>query len=559
MNIHLSGALVAGLVLTAGAARAVTPDCAGWDAAFFEIDGLEVVRSERISKGADLGGRAGVAPADYCSVVGRIGHHTGIDGMDYAITFNLSLPDTWNGDFVHQFNGGIDGVNVPATGPLLSGDRTQTALGRGYAVVSSDAGHDGGAVRDAGFAGASRFGFDPVARRDYGYGAVAKLHPVALAMVERAYGTAPGRVYGVGGSNGGRHAMVAAARMPEAFDGLLIGYPAFSLPQSAIQRATDAKAFAAVNGDIRKSFSQDDMNVLSQGILDACDALDGLADGLVQDTEACQTTFDITALQCTAGQNAGCLSPAQVTALAVSQAGTTTSAGQVIYPPGFWDPGMNSRNWRVFRVESGDERGKLYPTFVTRGAAVLPQMFATPPILSDGTPEGQLQFLLDFDVDRDSALIWATNDAFPESAITMVTPPGADNPVMQEARDAGMKIILIHGAADPIFSLGDTIGWYRKLDANNGDDAEAFVRLFAVPGMPHGAGGPSPDDFDFFSPLVDWVENGIAPEVVVAGVTEGNREGQAALGDVTRKLCLYPAVARYTGSDPSSADSFTCQ
>lgn len=550
--------LAALLGLTTAGAQAQALDCTILDAASFDIEGLELVSAEPVAAGTDLG-RAGPAPVDHCSVTAKIGHHTGIDGNDYAITFNLRLPDDWNGDFYHQFNGGNDGNVVPATGDLKSGDRSQTALGRGYAVVSSDAGHDGRAQPDAGMAGASRFGFDPQARADYGYQAVAKLHPVALDMTEAYYGSAPEFVYGGGSSNGGRHAMVAAARMPDAFDGLLIGYPGFNLPRAAVQHALDVQALTQVTGDIRTAFSPGDMAVLQSGILAACDGLDGLEDGFVQDTAACQRAFDVTALQCAESQNADCLGTAQITALQTIQAGPKDADGNPLYAEWAWDPGMASGNYRLWKLESNVGPWDNYPRIVVLGAPSLAQVFTTPPTRVDGANDALLQYLLDFDLTGGAAAIEATDATFTESAMEFMTPPGSDDPKLEAAQEAGTKLMIFHGAADPVFSALDTVNWYETLDANNDGAAETFARLFVVPGMPHGAGGPSTDEMDFFTPLVEWVENATAPDHIVAGVTEGNAEGQAALGNVTRKLCAWPAVARYTGDGPTDAASFTCE
>ena len=139
-----------------------------------------------------------------------------------------------------------------------------------------------------------------------------------------------------------------------------------------------------------------------------------------------------------------------------------------------------------------------------------------------------------------------------------MTPPGADNPELAQFRDAGGKLIVFHGVSDPVFSANDTTNWYSTLDANNGGNAEDFATFYRVPGMPHGAGGPATDRFDFFSILVDWVENGTQPGPVVAEVSEDN----TALADIagaTRKLCPYPMVSTYTGDNPMSETSFSCQ
>ena len=117
--------------------------------------------------------------------------------------------------------------------------------------------------------------------------------------------------------------------------------------------------------------------------------------------------------------------------------------------------------------------------------------------------------------------------------------------------------IVFHGNADPVFSVLDTVNWYQKLDANNKGAAQSFVKFYRIPGMPHGAGGPSYDDFDFFSPLVDWVEKGTAPQGVSAGITQKNSEAKALIG--ARYLyCPYPQVSRVKTSSTGEKER-TCQ
>jgi feruloyl esterase len=233
-------------MLMVGTAQAEALACGSLDAHALGVAQVSIASSQALPAGPD-------ARVAHCLVRGITGERTGIDGGDYAIAFELRLPDDWNGRFVHQFNGGNDGTVVPALGPLLGGDEGDTALSRGYAVISSNAGHAGDANPDAGLAGGARFGFDPQARRDYGYGAVGTLQPLAERMVEAYYGADIAFSYGVGGSNGGRHAMVAAARLPENFDGLLVGYPGFNLPKAAIQHAWDVQAFLSTASTTSKT------------------------------------------------------------------------------------------------------------------------------------------------------------------------------------------------------------------------------------------------------------------------------------------------------------------
>jgi feruloyl esterase len=497
-------------------------------------------------------------PVDHCLVRGSTGQRQGIDGKTYATRFELRLPKNWNGRFVHQFNGGNDGAVVPALGPTLGGNKADTALSRGYAVVSSDAGHDGKANPEKGIAGGAAFGFDPIARRDYGYAAVETLNPLAEALVESHYGKPIAYSYGIGSSNGGRHALMAATRLPDMFDGLLAGYPGFNLPKAAVQHAWDIQAWTKVNQDIAKALTRDDMMVLAKGIVSACDGLDGLADGIVGDADACQTAFKPQSVQCKAAGEAGCLSEAQVAALEKSVQGPRNSKGEQLYSEWVWDPGMASNNWRGWKLESGNDAWGKKPIIGVMGAASLAQVFTTPPTAVGGKPEELQAFLLGFDFDRDAPKIYAKDATFTEAATEFMIPPGSDNPDLKGFKAAGHKMIVFHGNADPVFSVVDTVNWYKKLDQNNGGAAEDFVRLYRIAGMPHGAGGPSYDDFDFFSPLVAWVEKGEAPKAVAAGVTPGNKEG-AGLAGTRYMYCPYPQVARFNGGAAKDETRFTCQ
>jgi len=497
-------------------------------------------------------------PAAQCRIRAVTAERKGTDGRDYALRFELALPDVWNGDYVHQFNGGNDGEVKPATGGMGAGTGEETPLARGFAVVSSDAGHDGKAVADAGLAGGARFGFDFEARQMYGYKTVALLDPLARQIVEAYYDNEIGHSYGIGCSNGGRHAMVAASRMPQSFDGLLIGAPGFNLPKAALQHAVDVQALTAVTGDLATAFSPADLQTVADGILQACDALDGLEDGLVMDTAACQASFDSAALQCASGQNSACLSPEQVTALNTIHAGTP-DGGTPFYSDFPWDPGIAGGGWRFWKLESPIPPWEKKPIIAVMGAASLAQIFTTPPTEVAGDPAALEQFLKDFDLTARADEIFATSDAFPESAMEVMTPPGSDNPELAAFRDAGGKMMVFHGVSDPVFSVNDTADWYAKLDANNGGKASEFARFYPVPGMTHCSGGPAVEGFDMFSDLVAWVENGTAPQAVTATARASNRDLPKAMAGISRPLCPAPQVARYTGGDAGMAESFTCE
>ncbi|WP_196257977.1 tannase/feruloyl esterase family alpha/beta hydrolase [Pelagibacterium limicola] len=554
MRLQVRSAVALCALLSAGIAAAPAHaqelECTDITAHDFGIADLVVTEAQAMPAGED-------SPLDHCLVRGHVAERTGIDGNRYAVSFELRLPDDWNGRFVHQFNGGNDGAVVPALGGLMTGDPSDTALSRGYAVVSSDAGHDGSAHPEAGLIGGSLFGFDPEARADYGYGAVAKLNPAAVVMVETYYGEEIAFSYGVGGSNGGRHAMVQATRLPDAFDGILAGYPGFNLPKAAVQHAWDVQAFHAINGDVRTAFAPGELDVVADAVLAACDGLDGLEDGIINDMHACQAAFDPSTLVCEPGSTNQCLSAAQVEALVQIHAGPTNSAGEQLYTNWAWDRGIATGDWRFWKLESPIPPWDHLPLIATMGSASLSTIFSTPPFEIGGDPDSLLQFLLDYDFDTDPQRISASDGDF-ASPMEVMTPLDAHNPVMADFRDAGGRMIVFHGVSDPVFSVMDTIDWYEMLDENNGGNAGSFAKLYTVPGMGHGSGSPATDKFDAFSALVDWVENGNEPDYLVATATPDNQYVPELVG-VTRKLCVYPAVARYTGADEDSHESFTCE
>jgi hypothetical protein len=315
---------------------------------------------------------------NHCIVHGVMAERTGADGQDCALRFELRLPDDWSKRFMHQFNGGTDGTVQPALG-RDTGTGTVSALERGFAIVSSDAGHQRNARPDKGLASGTVFGFDYEARRMYGYGAVEMLHPIALEMTEKYYGSAPEYVYGFGVSNGGRHGMVALSRMPGAFDGILSGFPGFDLPRTGIQSALDIQTFRSVGETLEDSYTKDELNFVSSTINVACDELDGLKDGVVNATAQCQAAFDPASMICAAGQNSECLSEAKVAGLMTVHRGPVTDAGEQLYNKWYWDPGINSGSWRFWKLESPIPPWDFKPLIATLAAGAVMNIFDTLP------------------------------------------------------------------------------------------------------------------------------------------------------------------------------------
>lgn len=496
---------------------------------------------------------SGALPA-HCKVNGALNSRTGIDGKPYAIGFELRtpLPAAWNGKFFFQGGGGTNGFIVPATGNLLNAP-SGTALERGYAVASTDGGHDTGQSDVS-------FGIDPQARSDYGYNAVGQVTTVAKRIVQARYGRLPARSYLLGCSNGGRDAMVASARFADQFDGYVAANPGFNLPKAAIAEQWDTQQFmsAATAGQLPKdAFPATAMNLVAQRVLAKCDALDGVADGMVNDRAACQAAFSIAndVPTCSGTPDASCLSAAQKTALQNVFGGARDSANRSLYASWPLDPGVSGQNWRFWKLDAGFAP---LPFNTLIGAGAMGYIFSTPPD-APSLADGGLGYQLGFSMDTAAAKISATTATYKESALEFMTPP---NPTQLTTLKARGKLIVVHGTADPVFSPNDTIAWYDALKAADAG-ASDYARLFLVPGMNHCAGGPATDRFDMLAALENWVEKGTAPDAVRATVNAADPDVVAAGWPATRSrpLCAYPkqAMLKNGATDTEEAASFECR
>ena len=490
----------------------------------------------------------------HCKIDGSLDAHTGIDGKPYAIGFELRtpVPSAWNGKFFFQGGGGTNGVIVPATGTLLNAT-SGTALGLGYAVASTDGGHDTGSS-DA------TFGVDPQARSDYGYNAVGRVTVIAKQIIAAHLGSQPKRSYLLGCSNGGRDAMVAAARFPDQYDGFVAGDPGFNLPKAAIAQTWDTQQFmsAASAGQLPKdAFPATAMALVAQKITDKCDALDGVADGIVNDRVACQAAFnlDTDVPTCSGAADATCLTTAQKTALQKVMDGAKNSGGQSLYANWPWDPGIAGSGWRFWKLDAGFAP---LPFNTLIGAGAMGYIFTSPPD-QPNLADGGLAYQLGLSMDTDAPKIFATTSVYKESAMDFMAPPNATTLAGLKARG---KLIVFHGTGDPVFSANDTIAWYEALKAND-PSAAAYARLFLVPGMNHCSGGPATDVFDALGALENWVEKGVAPDTMVATTNPANADVTAAgwPANRSRPLCAYPkqAVLKQGATNTEDAASFQCQ
>jgi pimeloyl-ACP methyl ester carboxylesterase len=522
--------------------------CAELASADLGLSGVVVRSSEEVEAGSS---DAVIFPR-HCVVRGQIDERTGADGKPYAIGFELRLPARGhNGALFFQGGGGTDGVVNPAYGDLINNPMTN-ALTRGYAVVSTDAGH-------AGMADVS-FGLDPRARIDYGYNAVGRVTRVAKQLLLAHYGVAPQRSYFVGCSNGGRQALVAATRFPEEFDGILAVDPGIHLPRAALAQAWDTRQLtsAGMPGQLpREVFTEEVLASVANGILARCDGLDGVVDGIVADAAGCAEAFDFERdVPTCAEPGPGCLAAPLKAALAAVFGGVQSSTGASLYAPFPWDPGISGSNWRFWKLDAGFAP---VPLNTIVGAGALGYVFTTPPDQPD-LSDGGFGYQLGLDIDAAAAKIAATDGDFAESALDFMTPP--DPTDLSRLQRRGGKLLVVHGSADPVFSVEDSVDWYEALLAAD-PEAPSYARLFLVPGMNHCAGGPATDRFDLLPALEHWVEGGSAPASARASVNAESPDviARGWPGTRTRLLCAYPAHAVFTPGaiDRESASSFSCE
>ena len=533
----LTGVLISSVMLTSAQAAptddAPAPELECAALAEFQFENTRIASAVEVAAG-ELSHR-GTPVEAHCLVSGQMNERVSdVDGETYAIGFEMRLPQDWSGQYFYQANGGLDGAVVPALGAVGG---SESALQLGMAVISSDAGHNGEQN--------PTFGLDPQARLDYGYQAVGTLTPMAKNLIEEAYGTAPAYSYFGGGSNGGRHAMVAASRYAEDYDGLLAIAPGFNLPQAATAQIWGAQQWVTVatdEADLATALTPEERALLAGAILEQCDDLDGLADGMVQSLAECQQVFSVAdhVPTCEADRDGSCLTEDQKAVITTVFAGATTSDGEPIYAPFPYDPGLADANWADWKFNSP----------ITRDSAALGYIFSSPPYAPDLPQLGD--FVFDVDIDEANASLYATDGTYAESSMDFMTPPDLS---YQDLAEQGGKMIVMHGASDGVFSLQDTATWYAGLE---GAAAEA-IRYFEIPGMAHVRGGPSTDQHNSLAALISWVESDTRPEQLRAWVNPENASLPADWSaDRSRPLCAYPEVAYYVDGDVESADSFSC-
>ncbi|MCC8394856.1 tannase/feruloyl esterase family alpha/beta hydrolase [Paraburkholderia sp. MMS20-SJTR3] len=478
---------------------------------------------------------------EYCRITGRI---KALEPTTPDIRFDLNLPRRWNGRALQIGGGGYNGVVVSGTGVMpFSPDRAP--LAQGYATFGDDSGH----VGDSSLA---VFGLVDEAVTNFGYAHLKKTHDVALALIARAYGRPPQRMYFAGGSTGGREGYTVMQRFPDDYDGVIANSPALNF--SGV-RLLGVKLGQAEYGKPGGFVAPALLERVYQRTLAVCDRLDGAADGIVSDVDACRTheADIIDSLRCPLDPGASatalsatspdaCLNDAQLATLLVMRDGLSLPYRLA------WDVS----GYRGYNVFQGTQlTGSL-------GLAHQPQRLPVPAFHANGylfaQGDGYIRYFVARDPQFDSLRFDPQRPGkYRAQLIELSHTIGAMNPDLSRYIARGGKLITLQGLADEVISPNQTIAYHDALVARFGVEAvDGFMRLYMVPGFQHGSGVFIPS-VDLLGALDNWVTRGVAPETLTA------TDIAAATNGRSRPLCRYPRFPRYAGKgNLNLASSFIC-
>ncbi|MGE3616212.1 MAG: tannase/feruloyl esterase family alpha/beta hydrolase [Gemmatimonadales bacterium] len=531
MQAVIPVALLGFVGLAAGCAGAAPRACA--DLTQLRLDGAEITAATEVPAGRFTPPADGIPmpPFDlpaYCRVE-AVARPT----ADSEIKFEVWLPaEGWNGKFQQVGNGGYAG-SIPSAS-------IGAALLRGYAAAGTDDGHVG---QDPSFA----IGH-PEKVIDFGHRAVHLTAEFSKAIIAARYGEEPKRSYFVGCSDGGREALMEAQRYPADFDGIVAGAPANNWTRLMAMGVWDWQALTETPGSAIPAAK---LGLIQAAALAACDGLDDVADGLIENPSRCR--FNPERLRCPGGDRPDCLTGAQLAALEKLYSGPVSPAtGERIHPGAV--PGAEAvpGNWNPWMVASEQMPISIIAWFGTG--------FFRDMVFAQADWDYRT-----FDFDQDLA-----------TALGKVAPHlDATDPDLRPFRDRGGKLIQYHGWGDAAIPATGSVNYYQEVLATVGPDAGDFYRLFMVPGMGHCGDGIGPTDFgqalpgpdaadperDIVAALDRWVEQGTAPEQLIGtGLRLGDPPSDPAKTvAITRPICAWPkeAVRQGNGSTDEAA-SFTC-
>lgn len=447
---------------------------------------------------------------------------------DSSIKIEAWMPaEGWNGRFRGQGNGGFAG-EIDYHGLAL-------AVGQKYASAATDTGHSAGGT-DAQWA----LGH-PEKVIDFGYRAIHEMTQIAKTLIKAFYGNPPQHAYFAACSNGGRQALMEAQRFPADYDGILAGAPANFWTHLLTTALANAQATTL---DSASYIPSSKLPSLARAVDAACDAQDGVSDGVLNDPRQCK--FDPASLLCKAGDSNECLTAPQITALKKLYEGPHDASGSLIFPgylPGAEDGPSGWGAWIT-----GTEPGKSL-------------LFA----FGGGYFSNMVYEKSDWDYKSTKV-----GDGLKAAEKKTAKILNATDSNLGPFKAHGGKLILYHGWNDAAISALNAVNYYNSMASKMGQaETEAFSRLYMVPGLQHCGGGPGANSFGQLGQgapdpqhnielaLEQWVEKGIAPSEILATKFEDDDPSKGV--KFTRPLCPYPQVAKFKGNgDPNDAANFVC-
>jgi feruloyl esterase len=447
---------------------------------------------------------------------------------DSSIKIEVWMPvEGWNGRFRGQGNGGFAGE--------IGYGSLALAVRQKYASAATDTGHSAVGT-DARWA----LGH-PEKVADFGYRAIHEMTQIAKILIKTFYGNPAQYAYFAACSNGGRQALMEAQRFPADYDGILAGAPANYWTHLLTKALADAQATTL---DPSSYIPSSKLPALARAVNAACDAQDGVTDGVLNDPRQCK--FDPASLLCKAGDSSECLTAPQITALKELYEGPHDANGNLIFP-GY--------------LQGGEEGPGGWATWITGTAPGKSLLFA----FGGGYFSNIVYEKSGWDYKSTKV-----DDGLKAAEAKTAKILNATDPNLAPFKARGGKLILYHGWNDAAISALNTINYYNAVESKMGQkESDAFSRLYMVSGMQHCGGGPGANSFGQLGmgvpdpqhnmevALDQWVEKGIAPSEIVA--TKYVDDDPAKGVKFTRPLCPYPQAAKFKGTgDPNDAASFVC-
>jgi hypothetical protein len=452
---------------------------------------------------------AGPRPS-FCRITATVTHPPAND----RVRVFIGLPmNGWNGRFQGVGGGGFSGGSPNGViGPVASG----------YAAGSTDTGHEGGSGR---FALDTNNRLNWMLIRDNAYLGIHEMTLTGKALVQAFYGQAPRHSYFNGCSTGGRQGLSEAQRYPADYDGILSGAPAINWTKLHMEQMWGHVVMKAAGNFL----PQCKFMAAQAAAVAACDAADGVKDGVIEDPRGC--AFD----------------PKQLVGTSAGACGDFTAADAEVIRKVWQGPRRQDGSFLWYGLQRGADFGGLTSTGGT------PLTGRPNPI----TMEWWRYFLTQNPEWDWSVLTPASYEQyFDQSVEEFSAVLATDNPDLSAFRDRGGKVVLWHGWSDQLIYPEGTIDYYQRVQKQMGgaENTAKFARLFLAPGVGHCAGGPGPQPAGQFDAVVKWVEDGIVPETLNAV----RRDGSGAVVR-SRPLCRFPMVAKYKGTGSTDeASNFTC-